>query len=127
MGVFGKDGEYIDYTLLKKRGLLKAREDELKSQVNEEGVLDLTSAYSIPSLSSSPSSVSSSASPFDMLSSLASANSSSSSSYPSNSYPTHSLSSSSDSAEVNALKLKIEDLEYKLNALIDKIDKMNLK
>ena len=61
--MFGKEGDYIDYTLLKKRGLLKAGSG--RSIVND-AVVDMNSL----SNSSSSSFSSSSGSPFDMLNTL---------------------------------------------------------
>jgi len=117
--MFGKEGDYIDYTLLKKRGLLRAGSDR---SVGNDAVVDMTSLSSSPSMSSSSSSSSfnsSSGSPFDMLNSLASTSSGSESS--------SSFSSSSENSDLGALKLKIEDIEYKLERLIDRISVLDSK
>lgn len=111
MGVFNKRGdEFIDYTLLYKRGLLKQKEQALKDKVGSDGVLDFTTVGS----SGVNQGV---ANPFDMLSNLASSSS------PSSSFPS-STSSSSDS-DVNSLKLKIEDIEYKLERLLERIARVD--
>ncbi|MDO8564077.1 MAG: hypothetical protein Q7R87_03650 [Nanoarchaeota archaeon] len=124
MGVFD-NGDYVDYTLLKKRGLLKESDQEVKKDNSNSGFVDFTSSATNSSSSNIPSS--SSTNPFDLLSSLTSSNSSSnpgveSSNSLSSVYPNN--ISSSD--EVNALKLKVEDLEYKIQRLIEKIDSMNI-
>ncbi|MEK6889989.1 MAG: hypothetical protein AABW82_02700 [Nanoarchaeota archaeon] len=123
MGVFG-NGDYVDYTLLKKRGLLKESEQEVKKESPSAGFVDFTSSISSSSNSNAPSP---SNNPFDLLSSLTSSNSSNnavveSSNSSSSIYPNN--TSSSD--EVNSLKLKVEDLEYKIQRLIEKIDSMNI-
>ncbi|MBI3334825.1 hypothetical protein HYZ97_05035 [Candidatus Pacearchaeota archaeon] len=101
--MFSKRGdEFIDYTLLQKRGLLKQKEQALQNQVGNDGMLDLTA--------SSPTA--SSGNPFDMLSTLAS---SSPSSTPS------ALPTGSPDLEVQGLKNKLEDVEYKLERLMERL------
>lgn len=128
MGVFDST-EYVDYTLLKKRGLLKSHEEELKTESKDTGFVDFTAGMS----SSSSASSSNTSSPFDLLSNLTSGTGNSASgstgSYYGNSSSTtgsvSSVGSSTGSDDVNALKLKIEDLEYKIQMLIERMDKMN--
>lgn len=112
MGFFGND-EVIDYTLLHKRGLLK-----LPAQEKKDEVIDYTNTSSVSAanpVSSPPSS--SQSNPlggfFDMTSV---ANSSQSES---NSSPPTILASSSD--EVSSLRVKVDDLEYKIDRLLDRI------
>ena len=123
MGFFKESGDYVDYTLLKKKGLLKDEEQQ------KSDVIDFTntSGASVPVPSAGSVSVSGENNPFGFLDSMASASSSpsSSSSYYRN--DTQSTSSSSSPTEVNSLKIKVEDLEYKIEKLLEKIAKMEEK
>lgn len=125
MGVFDS-GEYVDYTLLKKRGLLKMHENVSASESrinNSSGFVDFTAGMS--NNSSSNNSAGSASSPFDLLSNLTSGSNSAGSTNGSYYGGGSSSTSSSSSEDVNALKLKIEDLEYKIQMLIERMDKMN--
>lgn len=126
MGVFGNEG-YVDYTLLKKRGLLKESEKEVKSENTGSGFIDFTSSISNTNNSTNSSPQANVGNPFDLLSSLTSS-SNNSNSFSESSSPASSIypANSSSGDDVNALKLKIEDLEYKLQRLIERIDAMNI-
>ena len=106
MGVFGNE-DYVDYTLLKKRGLLKESNQEVKNENSNSGFVDYNSVSANSSANNVPSSPSTN--PFDLLSSLTSGSAVSNSG---SIYSDASVSSSDEN--VKALKLKIEDLEYKL-------------
>ena len=142
--------DVLDIPSLQKKGILKrAGFEKYEAEMNKSdmpsgikvtsGFVDLTS-FSDPSVPSSGfatennsplSSLSTPGmdSPFGMLDSLAQSASSNNGSYFNNdSNPLSSLStsspfssSSSSSSEVNALKLKIDDLEYKLGTLLEKL------
>lgn len=101
--------EVIDYTFLKKRGLLKVPETN-----NEEDFVDLTSVKSndIPSTNSS-----SAMSDFGFLSNMASIGAGN---------ETNTPSASSDS-EISSLKIKLDNLEYKFERLIEKMEKIEGK
>ncbi len=149
MGIFKKSGsvDVLDIPSLQKKGILKrAGFEKYEAEMNKSdmpsgikvtsGFVDLTS-FSDPSVPSSGfatennsplSSLSTPGmdSPFGMLDSLAQSASSNNGSYFNNdSNPLSSLSTSSSSesssSEVNALKLKIDDLEYKLGTLLEKL------
>lgn len=125
MSVFGNE-DYVDYTLLKKRGLLKESENTVKSESPGSGFIDFTSSSNTNN-SSNSSSQASVGNPFDLLSSLTSStNNSSSVNESSNSMAGIYPNNSSSNEDFNALKLKIEDLEYKLQRLIERIDSMNM-
>lgn len=118
----------IDYTLLQKKGFIK-KPAEKKSlfNVNSSGIVDFTSvAKENNALSSSQATVQSEPSSplsfFDSFSQNAGtiANSGSEISTATN------FLNQSDS-EVNFLKIKIDDLEYKLAQLVDKLSLIECK
>lgn len=121
MKLFKKKGpEIIDLTELSKKGILQRSRaianQESTFSTNEDKVLDLTSR---PSSSPSPSvSQSASDSPFSLLSSLASAATTESSAP---------VISSLQSSDFQSLKIKVEDLEYKLDRFMEKILKIEEK
>ena len=108
MGVFGKEEEYIDYTLLKKKGLLKAKEEQAHKNLNTEGgFIDFTSMRN-----ESPSNnASSSPAGFESVFSGAS-------------IPTP---ENTGGKEINALRIKVDDLDYKIDRFIERIDKLEEK
>lgn len=144
MGIFGKSGDYLDISALQKKGLVKLPEPKVEKgmKVTKDGYVELTSEYSsegenvsVPNTVSagstggfgsffdapapSSASASSGGSIFDSLDGNTSS-SNSSGSYFGNS----SNSSSSDSLNIQHLKAKFEDIEFKIDRLIEKIDKM---
>ncbi|MBS3076705.1 hypothetical protein J4233_00365 [Candidatus Pacearchaeota archaeon] len=118
--------DVLDFTKLQKKGLLKVpeRKAEQNVRVNSQGYIDLgisnlsntTSPVQENTQSYSGSEGGSGASALGFLDSLASSASSSGSSVYS--------SQTSDSVELQGLKNKIEDLEYKMRVLEDKIAKI---
>lgn len=117
MGLLGKrssDFEMLDYTLLQKRGILK-----IPQQEKAQDVIDFTQAAS-PSSAPIQTAYSALASdnPFGMLDTFAQMGATTPSSSNTEIAP-------SSSSEVQALKIKIEDLEYKLERLVEKIAKMD--
>ena len=121
MGIFGKEDEYVDYTLLKKKGLLKIKKEEVQKNLKTEGgFIDLTASktgeaeqsstnnFGFPADSSSPSPLAN----FDVIN----PNMSSSE-----------LPANIDGKEFNALKIKVEDLDYKIDRFIERIDKLEEK
>ena len=118
--------DVLDFTKLQKKGLLKVpeRKAEQRVRVNSQGYIDLgisnlsntTSPVQENTQSYSGSEGGSGASALGFLDSLASASSPSDSSV---------YSGSGDSSlDIQGLKNKIEDLEYKLRVLEDKIAKI---
>jgi hypothetical protein len=131
MVVFGKRGADIDFTLMHRKGLIKVPERKTNAgvKVNSQGMIDFSgigvSEGSSSSGISSPSPFSSeqstgAVSPFGFLDSMASANSSSSPSGLENSMRSSDL-------EVNALKLKVDDLDFKIGQLMEKLATMEIK
>lgn len=128
------DGEYIDYTLLKKKGILKVKEEQLQKRVAADGgFIDFTKfnndAPAEPK-SDSP------APNFDFLSTpvVTADNSGYPTVNPLASFDTiapstsaSELSGTADAKELNTLKIKIDDLDYKINNFIEKIDKIEEK
>lgn len=118
-------GEYLDLTDLQKRGLLKIpkeKEEEISTKTDQEGYVDLggfgsnsgasSSSYGSPESDTSVSNAMDS--PFGMLDSLASS-----------AEPSPNVSSSNlDNKEVQHLKVKIEDLEYKLDRFMERLEKL---
>ena len=143
MGIFGKSGDYLDIPALQKKGLVKLPEPKVDKgiKVTKEGYVELTNEYSpegesvtapvnpvssgstggfgsffdAPAPSASTSS-NSGGSIFDSLDNSSNNNSSS--------YFGNSGSNNSDSLNIQHLKAKFEDIEFKIDRLIEKIDKM---
>ena len=130
MGFCPNEGEYVDYTLLTKKGILKVPETKSLNLSNDDGFIDVSSAmkdsladnsYSSPAPTQESSS--SSAPNMDFLGALAGVGSSESP--PSQSYPSYPSSSSiPDNSDVTTLKVKLDDFEYKLERLIERIAKI---
>lgn len=127
MGIFRKRSDsmdVIDLPMLEKRGLIKIPKRKNSGLKSRDGFLDFTDAraeniaLSRLTNSSSSSSAGSSGSPFNFLDSLAGAG---------NTGNSLSSSSSGDSSGLNELKIKIEDLEYKLGRLLERIESMDSK
>lgn len=109
MSLFGR-GDFVDYTLLKKKGLLKVPEPApLAAPLDKNGLLDFTAqAPSSTPLQNAPSQPSSQFPSFDFLDNPVQ-----------NSLtPIH---SSVDSSQFNELKLKLDDTMFKLDLLLNKI------
>ena len=119
MGIWG-NREYIDYTELKRRGLLKVKEVEQKMKISKEGFIDFTNNP----LNNSESSTSSqtSVSPFGFLDNL-----SSNSEKTGNADPLSNIVNKADSTELNSMKIKLDDMEYKLDKLIERLEKIESK
>lgn len=109
MSFFKKELDVLDLTDLQKRGLLKKAEEIKKQEDNSGGYVDFTKSGT--SASESPSG----ANPFDFLGSLSGVGAST---------PSSQSSSAEGSLEIQSLKNKIEDLEYKLRVLEDTIAKL---
>ncbi len=119
MGLFRKESrDIIDFTMLQKRGILKkeAPLEPLSTPIDPKtGFIDLT----VPSPSASPfSQTTPSQDLFGLLDTHASHGTSSSLSSP---------SLASESGEIQSLKIKIDDLEFKLERLLEKLSAMESK
>lgn len=113
---FGKETDYMDYTLLKKKGMLKIKEQKIDRLKTDEGFVDFTGLASKENSEMPSPDVPSAPAPspnMDFLSSLASGSS-----------PISPPSSLGDSSDVNSLKIKIDDMEYKLDQFIERIDRL---
>lgn len=123
-----KEGiDILDLTLLQKKGILKIKPETTEQSPSSQGnFIDFTGFPSPEPGSPAPPSLppsSSDSSPFGLLDSLSNNSSQSTNVY---SQPNNSQSNS----DLNTLKIKIEDLEYKLERLIEKLNKIesdNLK
>lgn len=139
MGVFGKEEEYIDYTLLKKKGLLKAKEEQAHKNIKTEGgFIDFTSMRNESSSNNAPSSpAASTTSAFSNFSFLGEMTSSAGNGQENPSSPAGFDSvfsgtpiptlENTDGKEINALKIKVDDLDYKIDRFIERIDKLEEK
>ncbi len=116
MGLFTKEGEYVDYTLLKKKGLMKVREQEAQKNLKTEGgFVDFTSLASADSPPNTPQTSTNNFNPLANFDSITPSTSASS------------IPENMDGKELNALKLKMDDMEYKLDRFIERIDKLEEK
>ncbi len=109
MAIFGKDSGYMDYTLLKKKGMLKLKEQKIESMKTEGGFVDFTSL----SKQEAPATPAPEGPNLDFLSNLASANPS-----------TPSASNTGEPSEMSTLKIKMDDMEYKLERFMERIDRL---
>ncbi|MBX4212417.1 hypothetical protein KW787_03125 [Candidatus Pacearchaeota archaeon] len=111
MGIFGREsGDVLDFTMLQKRGILKKHEQE-------KDIIDLTqdpvaaAQQIVPISAAAPSPLSF----FDTVS-------------PAPSFfdaqPQNNLQSSTD---VQSLKVKIDDLEYKLDRFLERVEMIESK
>jgi len=114
MSLFRKksSSDIIDFTALQKRGILQRAE---KEDSGDDEFLRI----SPPSMPSSPNSPQDSLSPgLDMFSAMDKLAGTSQAPMPSNSsYP-----SNIQDSDFNSLKLKVDDLEFKLEKLIEKLE-----
>ena len=120
MRLFKKGGpEVIDLTELKEKGILQRSRaialDDEKMSANENNIVDLTVSNSI-----SGSSNSSESSAFGFLDSLAGAAGGSGNNAGVGSF-------NNDNTNMSSLKIKIEDIEYKLDRFIERMEKIELK
>lgn len=127
MGIFGKEEEYIDYTLLKKKGLLKVEEDKARESLKTEGgFIDLTPAKTGVSKTSETGN-------FGFFGDMASQNRGQTVASPLASFdsitPQTATAELTDSSEkeLNALKIKVDDIDYKIDRFIERIDKLEEK
>lgn len=112
MRLFKKSSNVIDLTDLQRKGILqrsKAIANKNKDVVPTKDFVDLSQQKTLQSQQNLSQN-----SPFDMLSSLASASASENTAF-------------SQPLDVNQLKNKIEDLEYKLDRLIERLSKLEEK
>ena len=137
MGLFEEEGEYVDYTLLKKKGLIKARQDNLNKVKTDGGFIDFTSlggnntsntntSSNNPAVSSESNSAANSGvnSNFSFLADMAVGSDNGSASPVASTGFDNNLSNNIDGRELNGLKIKIDDIEYKLERFIERIDKL---
>ncbi|MCU0642382.1 MAG: hypothetical protein MUF61_02285 [archaeon] len=144
MGIFGGGTEYLDYTLLKKKGILKLPEEKQTPPIKQEGgFVDFTAFRTESpeqSVQPSPSNEISAPVPnFDFLGNMAAVGASAPET---NANPlanfdtftpaTPALSASdipgnADGKEINAMKIKMDDIEYKIDRFIERIDKLEEK
>ena len=117
MGLFSKKGDYIDYSLLQKRGLLKV------SPKKENDFLDLTRQQAEKVFSNNSASNASGSNP---LASFFDDSSSASNSLSSSSSSGITTYGNESPADLSSLKIKIEDIEYKLERLIERLNRLEL-
>ncbi|MCX8158868.1 MAG: hypothetical protein N3D20_01080 [Candidatus Pacearchaeota archaeon] len=110
MGLFGSD-EYTDYTLLKKKGLLKIKEEKTNKIEIKDGFVDLTNETinAIEERTNDGNANSSIVPNMDFLNNLAGVGVS---------------NSEIAENEENNLKIKIDELERKVNIIIERIEKL---
>lgn len=128
MGFFKEGNDYIDYTLLKKKGLLKVEEQKDVIDLSASNLPTSTPSFQ-PSQSATSTPTSENSNPFGFLDSNPTSTPTPTSFF--NDTPSYSQTSESQNSsqphEFNALKLKVEDLEYKLERLLEKITKVESK
>jgi len=120
----------MDFTALRKRGLLKLpeRKGDSRVKVDRDGSIDFTGMASSASLAvnsqsdslSGNSSASGAISPFGFLDNLSSASSSGASSL-------DSTLMQSSSSEISALKIKMDDLDFKISSFVERMEKIESK
>lgn len=137
MGLF-KEDEVVDYTLLKKKGLIHVPEIPRKAySITSDEFVDVSANKKVPreTVSSANSIVSSASNSTAATTtpSFASFFGDASSTATGSSVQTYYGNDSSNSsnsrplgaeADLSALKIKIEDVEYKLDRLLERLDKL---
>jgi hypothetical protein len=128
---FGKE-EYVDYTLLKKKGILKIPEQKKLPIKSEGGFVDFTAFGSHENNAQETPTNN-----FGFLGDMASAGAANnpSSANPLANFDTLNtpagsaagLSNNMDAKEMGSLKIKIENMEYKLDRFIERIDRIEEK
>lgn len=131
MALFKKKGEVIDLVKLGEKGVLQRSREIAKRRgegsVSEDGVVDLTSSSGSVGGSGS-SDAGGSVGGFDFLNSLAGVSSESNSeSGDDNGNSYYGNQSNTNAGEVNVLKNKLEDIEYKFERLVERLAKMEEK
>ncbi len=126
MGLFHKGGgDIIDFPMLQKRGIIKKEEIPPINNAKIDphtGFIEFLEPSNITSNDLQvPSPSSNSSQTTDLLSFLDSSASISASS------PSSFQSTQKDSLEMQSLKIKIDDLEFKLESLLEKISLLEIK
>jgi hypothetical protein len=127
MGIFNNKGTDIDYTLLQKKGFIKKKEEPKSPyKVNSQGMIDLTQG---PALSEKPilnNNQNDTQSPFGFLDNLAQiASNNNSSIYPENNNTSN--QNNENNGSIIAMKNKVDDLEFKLERLMEKLSLIESK
>ncbi|MBI2451476.1 hypothetical protein HYV50_00180 [Candidatus Pacearchaeota archaeon] len=114
---FLKSGELIDYTYLQKRGLLKKEEAKKREigKVTKDGYIELNS----PTTVGNKQTMETLGNQFDFLDNLAGTNANSTSEGIEN--------KNFDEMQIQHLKVKLEDFEYKLDRLIERLNEIEEK
>ena len=125
MGLFRKKGpEIIDYTLLEKRGFIKkSKEKKLPFKINSGGCIELAEGGRISkSEETATNNINKeNQNPFNFLDNIARA-SSDSTTFVNNDVVGMNDSNSNLPSEFNSMKVKMDDLEYKLETFIEKLN-----
>ncbi|MEM4271770.1 MAG: hypothetical protein QXD13_01635 [Candidatus Pacearchaeota archaeon] len=122
MGFF-KEAKYVDYTLLKKKGILKVPEMGNTELRSDEGFVDVSAVMkNAPSDVDNSNLNTSSATPdLGFLGDMAGIGSTNSATNITND------SSGPINSDLSSMKVKIEDIEYKLDRLVDRLIKIEEK
>ncbi len=123
MGLFSRKGDFVDLTDMQKRGLLK---EQVKNfETDSEGVVDLSSSNSsIVGSSNSEDSLG-----LGFLSGLASAGSKpvENSDSETGKYTNRLRIARANVTDISSLKIKVDDIEYKLERFLERLEKMEDK
>src|SRR3989338_2362201 len=118
--------DYFDYTLIQKKGLLKIKEQpkEDNIKIDNRGFVDFTNASQTSSSSTADSAAPTAPSGdmFGFLDNMASVGASN----PSTSASLFGGTSNADS-EIATLKVKLDDTQYKLDRLIERLERIESK
>lgn len=130
MGLFKEEGvDIIDFTLLKKRGIINVPERK-EAPRNYEPVGDMLDFTAIkPSEVAGSSEYSSSSGMPDLgfLGDMATVGAENNSTNTTATTSYYGNNDSGSGAELNALKIKMDDMDYKLNRLLEKLEKIEGK
>ena len=133
MILFKKKEPDIDFTLLQKRGIIKkAKEKKLPFKINKDGMIELIQQNNIPnelinkSISSDSLGSGMAANPFGFLGSIVSGNNDKGeqSYYGNNETDT---GNDDSSKKLNSVKIKLDDLEYKLEKFLERLSMIEAK
>ena len=130
MGLFTEEGaDIIDFTLLKKRGIINVpeRKETPRNYEPVGDVLDFTAIKPGEAAGSSEYNSSSGMPDLGFLGNMAAVGAENNSTNTATATSYYGNSNSGSEAELNALKIKIDDMDYKLNRLLEKLEKIEGK
>ncbi len=128
MGILRRNRDFIDFTELQKRGLIKKSKENLPNnmKVNSDGTIEFIAPQESTTnvVGNTSNSIANVSSPFGFLDSFASAATNTQGEGKENNLSNLVNQSPCD---LNQVKLKLDDFDFKLGKLMERIEKMESK